>query len=154
MEVPDGCMGSLATAAFALSCSNHQIGPVHIAAGDTVFLPELREAFLLNWENDEKARTYTFESSDPRYSYVSVDRIGGRLSFVAEKRRISSSATIGLFSFSDSKVFMDAATWCFVNNARVNAQFYVSTTLNYLVQSGHHVTAISVPPEAIMKAWL
>jgi hypothetical protein len=48
-------------------------------------------------------------------------------------------------SSGDFKVFLEAAKWVFLNNARVKGNFFVSTSLNYLISRGMSVGFEVIP---------
>ena len=45
----------------------------------------------------------------------------------------------GVFYFRRAKFFLDAATWVLLQNATVRENFFVSTSLNYLISQGMSV---------------
>lgn len=136
-RVPNGVMGALASALFGLGDAQWD-EPLVVAAGDSMITGGIAR-FIDGFIHDElDAATIAFPSSNPRWSYLAIDE-GGSIRQVAEKQVIGPYATTGVFYYRSARMFLDAATWCLVNNASHNGAFYVSTTLNYLISSGLQV---------------
>lgn len=72
-----------------------------------------------------------FESINPNFSYVRIH--DGLAIEVAEKVRISTSATAGIFYFRDKKTLIDCIKWAMLNDIQTNGQFYIAPSLNYLI---------------------
>ncbi len=136
VKVPTGTKGALATALVALV----DIGdaPLVVAAGDSEINGGISDYILEFQERNLDSATIAFKSEESRWSYLSVN--GKRaVQQVAEKDVIGPYATTGVFYFRSARIFLEAATWCLVNNARHNGSFYVSSTLNYMVSTGQSV---------------
>ena len=67
------------------------------------------------------------------------------ISEMAEKRLISNWASTGLFLFKRAQDFLDAGTWVLKQNMRTGNEFFMSSSLNYLVMRGDRVRGISLP---------
>lgn len=135
-RVPAGAQGALASALIALSEADD--APLVVAAGDSMVSGGIGRFIDDFSERGLSAATIAFESQNPRWSYLSVDP-EGTVQQVAEKQVIGPLATTGVFYFQSSLAFVEAATWCLVNNASYREAFYVSTTLNWLVSTGQRV---------------
>jgi dTDP-glucose pyrophosphorylase len=87
-----------------------------------------------------------FESDDPSLSFI---RMGGSnlIEEVAEKRPISSFATLGLYYFSHGSDFVWAAKQMIRNKVTVNGEFYVAPAYNELIRSGARI--IGVPARTV-----
>lgn len=141
--VPSGVQGALATTVLAAGDLDPS-SPLVIASGDSEVRGPIGhhvEAFLAS---NLDASTLVFASTEPRWSYLAVTS-DGYVSHVAEKRVVGPYATTGVFMFRSMESFLSAATWCFEVNARVNGQFYVSTTLNHLIFRGQRVGFDVIP---------
>lgn len=136
-SIPAGARGALASALMALEGMD-PAAPLVVAAGDSMITGGISGYVSEFIEAGVAAATIAFPSANPRWSYLSVDDVG-RVRQVAEKRVIGPLATTGVFYYRTVQEFVDAATWCLVNNASLNGVFYVSTTLNYLVSRGEEV---------------
>lgn len=135
--VPPGAKGALVSALLALGDAPAD-APLVIAGGDSFV-----EGGIARYVDDFVASgasgaTIVFGSHNPRWSYVMVND-AGTVRGLVEKRVVSDLATTGVFMFRSSRAFVDAATWCLVNNATHEGRFYVSTALNWLVQQGQEV---------------
>ena len=83
------------------------------------------------------------EEGSPKWSYA---RLRGRMVLeVAEKRPISQYATGGIYYWSRTRDFLDAATQMIVMNDRTNGEFYVAPVYNYLIHEGYDITSYPVP---------
>ena len=153
VEVPSGTKGALATAVCAISMAGNESDELHIAAGDTYFTGD---SALLGIEelrtSSCEAGTLVFSSQDVRHSFVALDSDGG-VQLVAEKSQIGPNATSGNFYFSNSKDFLQAANWCFVNNSSYRGNYYVSGALNFFVYQGKQVGVSFIEPSEVQKHW-
>lgn len=98
---------------------------------------ELLDTDFLNILKDFRGRQLdagiaVFHSIHPRYSYVRVDE-DGLVVEAAEKKPISTNATVGFYWFSQGKDFVRAAKNLIRKDARVNGNFYICPTFNELV---------------------
>lgn len=69
------------------------------------------------------------------YSFIRVDQDGNGVEF-REKFAISDLAFNGIHYWSQGKMFVESAEAMIKDNVRVNNEFYVSETFNYLLSSG------------------
>jgi hypothetical protein len=115
-----------------------------IAAGDSL----IKGGILSYIEHFQKLRasagTIVFKSNNPRWSYLALDKFGVARN-VQEKIVVGNYATTGVFYFNSVRDFMDAAKWVLVNKSSINNNFYVSTTLNYLLSKGLKLEYLEVP---------
>jgi len=139
----EGALASAVLAAEALDLSE----PLVIAAGDSEVRGGLETQVATFLASGAEASTVVFRSNEPRWSYLAV-AADGTVSHVAEKRVVGPYATTGVFMFRSVESFLQAATWCFTVNARVNGRFYVSTTLNHLIYRGLQVQFDEIPRSA------
>ena len=77
----------------------------------------------------------TFEDNDPKWSYAKLDALN-LVTEVQEKKVISKYATVGIYFYSKGKCFVNSAIDMIVHNDRVNNEFYVCPTYNYLIRQG------------------
>jgi len=80
----------------------------------------------------------SFESQEPRYSYVEVDE-NMIVKRTAEKEVISSHALCGAYFFSSSRGFLKAAHRLMNEPAFTKPEYYVSLLYNYLLADGESV---------------
>lgn len=78
------------------------------------------------------AGTLIFRSIHPRYSYVRLDS-EGIVTEATQQNPISQHATVGVFWFSRTTAFVDAAKNLIRKNACTNDKFFVAPTFNELI---------------------
>ncbi len=84
-----------------------------------------------------------FNSSAPNLSYVKTDA-SGIVTEVAEKRVISSDATIGLYHFKKGSDFVDAATEMKKKEIKVNNEYYVLPAYQFLINKGKKIMKLAI----------
>lgn len=135
--------GALCTALLGLDGFDLD-APLVIGPGDSYLsqgISALVEEFL---DGQATAATLLFTSNDERYSYARL-MPDGDISEMAEKRRISSWASTGVFIFRNARDFIDAGSWVLQQNMRTGDEFYMSGSLNYLVMRGDKVVGLKLP---------
>lgn len=137
LRVSSRVQGALVTAVLA-TAGIAADAPLVIAAGDSEVVGGIDELIQFFVDSDSEAGTIVFPSSNPRWSYISLDH-QGLVNQVAEKTVIGPFATTGVFYFKSCEIFLKSATWCFLNNATSNGKYYVSTALNLLISEGMRV---------------
>lgn len=90
----------------------------------------------------------TFKSNDPGLSYVKVNT-AGYITEVAEKVPISIHGTIGLYHFANGKDFVYAAEKMIKDDFRVNGEFYVLPTYQYLINQGRKYRKIDLSSKEV-----
>jgi dTDP-glucose pyrophosphorylase len=143
VKVASTVQGALATAVLAAEAFDLD-APLVISAGDSTVEGGVVAHIQSLISKSSDAGTIVFESSNPRWSYISVGEQGNVLQ-VTEKSVAGPYATVGCFYFKSARLFLEAAKWVFLNNARVNGNFYVSTSLNYLISRGMSVGFEVIP---------
>jgi dTDP-glucose pyrophosphorylase len=143
VKVASTVQGALATAVLAAETCDLD-APLVISAGDSVVEGGVVAHIQSLISNSSDAGTIVFESSNPRWSYISVGEQGNVLQ-VTEKLVAGPYATVGCFYFKSAGLFLEAAKWVFLNNARVKGNFFVSTSLNYLISRGMSVGFEVIP---------
>lgn len=88
--------------------------------------------------NDLSGVLGVFYSTKPHNSYVNIDQ-DNLIAYVKEKRVISNVATTGVHYWRKSSFFKDSCLEMMENEDRVNGEFYISQTFNYLINKGHKV---------------
>ena len=79
-----------------------------------------------------------FHSHKHHNSYVNIDQ-DNLIAYVKEKRVISNLATNGLHYWKYAQLFESSCSRMIKNNDRVNGEFYISQTYNYLIKDGHRI---------------
>ncbi len=85
----------------------------------------------------------TFENTSPKWSYAKTDSLGNVLE-VAEKKPISTHATVGIYHFARGSDYVWAADKMIRENRRVNNEFYVAPSINMLIEAGKHIRTFGV----------
>ena len=108
---------------------------------------------LINWDSFEtmyqfcnsssKGGILTFESQDPKWSYVKQDRFS-RVIEVAEKVVISNQATVGIYFWKQGRDFVFFAEQMIHKNKRVNNEFYICPVYNEAIEQGWGFQAVPV----------
>jgi dTDP-glucose pyrophosphorylase len=82
-----------------------------------------------------------FRSEKPGYSYVEAgpDRLALQ---IKEKEPISPFATTGLYYFTQSRLFIEAAEKAMLNRELVRGEYYVAPLYNTLIQQGKQVAIL------------
>lgn len=104
--------------------------PLVIANSDQ-FVEWDSNAFFYQMENVD-AGIATFESYHPKWSYAKVDE-NGFVSEVAEKKVISSHATVGIYYYSHGSDYVKYTEQMISKNVRVNNEFYVCPVFNEFI---------------------
>jgi dTDP-glucose pyrophosphorylase len=132
--------GAACSALMAIShiCNDQ---PLIIANSDQLFDDSLSD--LLAQFQGADAGVLTFQSVHPRWSYVRLNED----QFVvetSEKHPISREAIAGLYYFSRSKDFVDAAMCSIKKDSSVNGKFYIAPTLNQLILNGKKIRVAKI----------
>jgi NDP-sugar pyrophosphorylase family protein len=88
----------------------------------------------------------TMQADDPKWSYVRTDAQGYAVE-TAEKKVISSDATVGIYNFRRGRDLVRAAEQMIRDNIRVNNEFYTCPCYNYLIKEGQKVGVFSIGRE-------
>lgn len=105
----------------------------------------LQDAF--SRQLDGSILTFPCHERDPKWSYIEHD-MGGYVTRTAEKDPISTQATVGLYYFKHSSLFMNAAQAMIQAQDQTNDEYYVCPTYNYLPDSCH-IGFYDIPPSAM-----
>jgi len=85
----------------------------------------------------------TMKQSGPKWSYIKLDENKNVIE-VAEKKEISDIATVGAYWFKNGKDFVDAARAMVSRNDRVNNEFYIAPTYNYLIEKNKIIKNLAI----------
>lgn len=132
--VPAKVKGAACTALYASSTMNERDELLIINVNqfiDSDFV-EIMDSFH---KRKLVAGVVTFESSHPRYSFVTLNEYGCVVE-AAEKKPISKNATAGVFWFSTVAIFQGATKSSIRKDASVNDCYYVAPVLNEIILSG------------------
>ena len=77
----------------------------------------------------------TFKSTHPKWSFAKIDE-NNFVTEVAEKRPISTLATVGIYFWKHGKDYVKYAEQMIEKNIRVNNEFYVCPVFNEAIADG------------------
>lgn len=80
----------------------------------------------------------TFHNTHPKWSYVKLDE-NGFVTEVAEKKPISTDATVGIYYWNKGSEYVKYAEQMISNDIRVNNEFYVAPVYNEAFPNGSKV---------------
>jgi len=78
----------------------------------------------------------TFHNTHPKWSYVKLDE-EGYVTIVAEKKPISTDATVGIYYWNKGSEYVKYAEQMIDKDVRVNNEFYVAPVYNEAFVDGH-----------------
>ena len=85
----------------------------------------------------------SFEASHPKWSYAKLDN-KGFVTEVAEKKPISSHATVGIYYWKRGKDFVKYAKQMIARDIRTNGEFYVCPVFNEAIADGLKIKTFDV----------
>lgn len=85
----------------------------------------------------------TMEASGNKWSYVER-KPNNEIKKVVEKQQISDEATVGIYAWKNANLFFKSYDEMLVLNDRVNGEFYVAPTYNYLIRAGLRIGAFHI----------
>jgi len=80
----------------------------------------------------------TFQSTHPKWSYAKKND-SGFVEEVAEKKPISTNATVGIYYYKKGSDYVRCAERMIEKNIRTNNEFYVCPVYNQLIEEGGKV---------------
>lgn len=80
----------------------------------------------------------TMQADDPKWSFAALDAQGNVIR-VAEKKVISTHATVGIYNFRRGADFVRGADQMIARHLRVNNEFYVAPVYNQLIAEGTRI---------------
>lgn len=89
-------------------------------------------------QRDADGGILTFTAYDDKWSFVKLDE-NGRVTEVAEKKRISDIATVGIYYYKKGSYFVKAAEQMIEKNIRINNEFYVAPAYNEMILAGKKI---------------
>jgi dTDP-glucose pyrophosphorylase len=91
--------------------------------------------FFKRYSEDYDGSLLTFNSNNPKYSYIKTDRNSNIIS-VVEKDVISEHATCGIHFWRKGSDYVKYAKQIIKKDLRVNKEFYISTVYNEAIKNG------------------
>lgn len=100
--------------------------------------------FVRNADVDACVSTYEHDDIEleksSKYAFVKLDSDGNAVEF-QEKFAISEHAMNGIYYWKYGKDFVDSAKKMILDNIKVNNEFYVSPSYNYMIRDGKKIKA-------------
>lgn len=125
--------GAACTTLFAYDLINNNDELIIANSDQLVDFPlnEMRE----NARNRNlKGSILVFQDNHPKWSFAKIDS-EGFLVELREKHPISNLATVGIYYYSKGSDYVSSVIKLIINNDRVNNEFYVAPSYNYLNSS-------------------
>lgn len=85
----------------------------------------------------------TFESTHPKWSYAKLDE-NGLVTEVAEKKPISTKATVGIYYWNKGSDYVKYAEQMIDKDIRVNGEFYVCPVYNEAIEDGKKIKTYNI----------
>jgi NDP-sugar pyrophosphorylase family protein len=126
--------GAACTTLLAKKLINNE-KPLLIANSDQYVEWNSNEVLYAFGAGSIDAGIVTFESTHPKWSYVSVGQ-DGLANEVAEKKVISKDATVGIYYWSHGADYVRYAQQMIDKNIRTNGEFYVAPVFNEAIDDG------------------
>jgi NDP-sugar pyrophosphorylase family protein len=86
----------------------------------------------------------TYYSTTPKNSYVEIDNVGKAIRLV-EKKVISNESLNGIHYWRHGSYFVESAKNALSKYDKTNNEYYISTTYNYLIESGKDIRIFHIP---------
>jgi dTDP-glucose pyrophosphorylase len=97
--------------------------------------------------SDTSGVIMTMQSTDPKWSFLQLDS-QGFVAQVAEKKVISSIATVGIYGFKHGNQFVKYAHEMIKRDLLINGEFYVAPIYNLLIRDDLRINTLDVGSEA------
>jgi bifunctional N-acetylglucosamine-1-phosphate-uridyltransferase/glucosamine-1-phosphate-acetyltransferase GlmU-like protein len=98
---------------------------------------------LRNSESEEFGRIVTMFATGTKWSYIGRGD-SGEIERIVEKQEISTEATVGIYAWTKAHLFAKSLENMKRDNFRVNNEYYVAPTYNYLVSDGIKIETFNV----------
>jgi NDP-sugar pyrophosphorylase family protein len=134
----DGPAGTLEIGLRRISDSE----PIICANTDQYVFADL-SGFLRDAKGPSSGSILTMNASGTAWSYVKRDESGG-IAEVAEKVEISNEATVGIYGWSNAELAKSSIKKMRDSEDRVNNEFYVAPSYNYLIEGGFPVSGVNL----------
>lgn len=131
IRIPESTQGSACTAMLAASLLDPNKDLLIISGNELVDI-DFAEVVTEFKQRKLDGGTLTFHSVHPRYSYVRLND-EGLVTEAAQQDPISHNATVGVFWFAKTGVFVEAVKNLVRKNASVTGKFFVAPAFNELI---------------------
>jgi dTDP-glucose pyrophosphorylase len=111
---------------------------------------------VIRWDADEALHrmvarnldglmlTFPCPTREPKWSYLETEPDGDRIVRVAEKDPVSDRAMVGVYIWRRGRDFVRSCRRMFADDRRVNGEFYVTPSVQYLLDEGMRFEAYDV----------
>jgi NDP-sugar pyrophosphorylase family protein len=114
-----------------------------IANSDQFVSQGMSEFNTLVRKSNDSNHIMTMDAESNKWSYVKRNS-EGFISEVKEKEEISNEATVGIYSWCRAELFFESLSQMIAANDRVNNEYYVAPTYNYLINQNLSVEGYNV----------
>jgi len=121
--------------------------PLFVINSDNIIDWDFSYKFWMDDGADGVIATFYAAEGETKWSFITLDEFGF-VTEVAEKKRISSIATAGVYGWRRGSNFVKAAKEMIAANDRVNGEFYLAPVYNWCIRAGacisyFHVTEMN-----------
>ena len=134
--------GAACTTLLAEEIINND-NPLLIANSDQYVDWDSQECMYFFSDPSIDAGMLTFQATHPKWSYAKLDE-KGLVTEVAEKKPISTNATVGIYYWKKGSDYVKYAKRMIEKNIRTNNEFYVCPVFNEAIQDGLKVKTFEV----------
>lgn len=142
VQVNDTTEGAAISALIAKDFIDND-NPLIIANSDQIVEWNSRDFIYELYSKNADGGIALFESNHPKWSYVKMDDLN-IISEVAEKKPISSNATVGIYYWKRGSDFVKYAEQMIDKNIRTNNEFYICPVYNEAILDNKKIYGIYV----------
>jgi dTDP-glucose pyrophosphorylase len=117
--------------------------PVICANSDQYIFSGLTDFLTAVRDSKSQGQILTMEASSNAWSYIGRDK-QGKVNRVVEKEEISREATVGVYGWDSATTLRSALAWQRVSGVKVNNEFYVAPSYQYLIEKNLNISTHSV----------
>lgn len=117
-----------------------------IANSDQYIGTDINDFVKFAQEKNADGCVLTFESTHPKWSYARINE-AEEIIEIAEKKVISSHATVGIYYYKKGSDFVKAAQSMIHKDIKHNNEFYVAPAYNEMILSGQKIYIKDIPTE-------
>jgi NDP-sugar pyrophosphorylase family protein len=121
----------------------HDSSPVVCANSDQYIFAGLPEYVDAVRRGRSKGQILTMEATSNSWSYIGRD-LNGKVNRVVEKEEISNEATVGVYGWDSAATLRAALAWQRDKGLRVNNEYYVAPSYQYLIENNLEISTHSV----------
>jgi NDP-sugar pyrophosphorylase family protein len=144
LEIEGITSGPAATVKMALNKLDPQV-PIIVANSDQYISNGISAFTDLVRTSPHAGSILTMGASGNKWSYIGRD-LNGKINKVVEKQEISSEATVGIYAWADSQVLGNSLDHLFNHGEKVNNEYYVAPSYEYLIINSMELESFSVGP--------